>query len=72
MKKLQARIKYEKESDMYVLYTSTNGGETWDYNTGWKCQFKEGREDAVEPEYVHISILGALKRCIAFGYEIVN
>lgn len=70
--KLFGRIKYDRRTDTYILYTSTDGGKTWDYNIGCKCQnsIKDNPED--EPCFIHISLIQELKNAIRNGYEIIN
>ena len=69
--KRQCRIGYNKAEDSYVLYISTDGGETCGYSLGCKCVRREGEPKDAEPMYVNIGLIEKLKEAISLGYEVV-
>ena len=65
------RIKYDKEQDEYQLLLSTDGGETWGFDLGCKCQkgLRDGPDD--EPMLISCSMLEEIKKSILCGFEMV-
>lgn len=70
MEKMLARIGYNKEKDMYILYISTDGGKEWGECLGCECRNCKN-DTSEEPMYIHISLIEELKKCIRLGYKIV-
>lgn len=69
--KKQARIQYNKERDEYALMLSTDGGKTWGFSLGCRCQRREGESPDAEPMFVSIELIEEMKRSILNGFEIV-
>lgn len=64
------RIVYYKENDEYVLETSLDNGETWGFNTGYKCLYADGQDKKTEePMFIYCGIVGEIKKCLSLGYK---
>lgn len=66
--KNQCRIKYNQARDAFDLLISTDGGETWSESMSAKCFALDG--DPVT-EFIHMSLIGELKKAVALGYQFV-
>lgn len=58
------RIRYNEEEDSFELEISNDGGKTWGLDVGCKCMPVNGCT-----EYIHFSIINALKSAVLAGYK---
>ena len=64
---LKAKVTYMKDTDEYRIYTSGDGGKTWDFSRGFCCLKAEGEN---EPNMVHYSALTEIGNLINLGYSV--
>ena len=66
----QVRVRYDNKTDSYVCEISTDGGNSWEFSSSYKCRaIKEAPE--AEPEFIHFGVISQLHRAVDLGYRFV-
>ena len=66
----QVRVRYEEKTDSYVYEYSTDGGNSWEFSSSYKCRCAKEAPDA-EPAFIHLGLINELQRAVDLGYRFV-